>query len=285
MCGSDDGKKQTVDASGGEGGEPNGGMSAAHSGGSANPTDQGGAGAGAASAAGSPAGGEPASSGGMSSAGASPEGGAAGAPAVVGAAGAAFCAADAIGCCSPDEPSCQDGWPAPCGQDMGSHSCCDAGVRQTCSVDYFDSNYHVRFAKEDCACAGGACECACVKGDACPYDEADCNDPSWHDTCTLGNSPTCCDSTNGVRQRCDFAGEKVFSGSPVIDACTGEGFGTGTCAECLNLQDPTCDQAFFDGCSGEPITCSDATVGYRLSCSNGTSNVICTCDPQLVIVD
>ena len=283
MCGSDDGKKREVDAGGGEGGEPTGGGSPPHTGGSTTTAAEGGgAGVPSTAAAGEPGAPGGTSHGGVSSGGASSEAGAAGTPGAVGAAGAAFCAVDETSCCGEGEPSCQDTWPAPCGQDMDSHSCCDAGVRQSCSVEYFDGNYHVLFEKDECACAGGACECACVKGDACPYQEADCNRTSWHDNCTLGYSPTCCDSANGIRQRCVYDGGKTFTSSPVIDACTGEGFGGGDCAQCLNDQDPLCDTDFFDGCNGEPTTCSDPELGYRMDCLDGQRNVLCTCDPHFI---
>jgi hypothetical protein len=290
MCGSEDAKKRVV-AAGGEGGEPSASAGTPSAGGSKTPGNDGGAGDGngGASLGGGASGvnsagaaGEASVVGGQGGAGPSADAGAAGMPGAGGV--AAFCASDETSCCAPDEPSCDAGWPAPCGQNMDSHSCCDAGVRQTCSVEYFDANYHVLLGKQDCSCSSGSCECACVKGDACPYQEADCNSTSWTDACVLGSSPSCCDSANGVRQKCVYqAGVgKTFTSSPVIDACTGEGFGTGYCGSCLNGQDPQCDTAFFDACSSDLSHCSDATLGYRMSCQDGARNVVCTCDPSII---
>lgn len=231
MCGSEDAKKNVV-AAGGEGGEASAIAGTPSVGGSKTPGNDGGAGEGNGSPVGGAAGaagrnsasdaGEASVVGGQGGGGPSAEAGAAGTPGAGGV--AAFCASDDTSCCSPDEPSCDAGWPAPCGQNMDSHSCCDAGVRQTCSVEYFDGNYHVMFGKQECACASGSCDCSCVKGDACPYQEADCNSTSWTDACGLGSSPTCC--SDGVRQKCVYeAGVgKTITSSVVIDACTGEGF-------------------------------------------------------------
>jgi hypothetical protein len=163
---------------------------------------------------------------------------------------------------------------------MDSYSCCDGGMRQTCEVQYYEGNYHVVYGKEDCSCVSGGCACNCVKGDACGYNEVDCSSTSWTDSCVLGNSPSCCDSANGIRQKCEYTGgNKVISGSVVIDACTGEGFGTQSCTDCLGATDPLCDASFSAGCSDTVSYCSDPEIGYRLSCLDGVQTVECTCDP------
>lgn len=277
MCGSEDPKRKLT-ADGGEAGQSSAG--APGTGGSAVPSPLAGA------AGEQPAGGLGGGAGSPSNAGGVPgEGGEAslaGAAGVPGAAGApAFCAVDQTSCCGPEEASCDD-WPGLCGQSMDSYSCCEAGQRQTCDVQYFDGNYHVVYGKQECECAGGSCDCACVKGDGCSVQEADCNNTSWSDLCVLGNSPTCCDSANGIRQRCVFNGTKDFTNSVVIDDCTGEGFGTASCGNCLNPQDPPCDDAFFNACGDSVSYCSDSNVGYRQSCLDGKAWVECTCDPSTI---
>lgn len=288
MCGADDGKKKLTAAEGGEGGQGQAGAANAPSDGGADMrVSPGGAGGGG--EAGSSASGGGGEAGGVASGG---QGGqiseaAAGAAGASGAGGAApFCPVDTVACCDPGEPSCDSNWSEQCGQDMGSHSCCDVGVRQTCSVQYFDGNYHTLFSREACTCEGGSCYCACTKGDACPYQEADCNNETWAQNCVQGNSPTCCDAANGIRRQCVAnGGNKVITSSVVIDACTGEGFGTANCNSCLDVEDQACGQAFLDSCpnSDGPIYCSDATVGYRLTCNGSSPSVVCTCDPKLVV--
>jgi len=280
MCGSEDSKKK-VTAEGGEAG-----AESPSAGGSDAPSPQGGSGGVPSTEPAGGVGGEPGSAGTPPSVAGQPGGGESGQPGVAGPAGEvgaggtpAFCAVDETSCCGPEEPTC-DTWPGTCGQSMNPFSCCEAGQRRTCEVQFFDGNYQVIHGREACECGSGSCNCACVKGDVCQDNETDCNNTSWSDLCVLGNSPTCCDSANGIRQKCVFNGVKSFTSSPIIDECTGEGFGTADCSTCLNGEDPACDEDFFNSCSDAVSYCSDSTIGYRMSCLDGASLVECTCDPS-----
>jgi hypothetical protein len=292
MCGSDDSKKR-VTAEGGEAGAEPGIAGAPSSGGAQNPTPQGGA---SGTPDEMPGGGVGTDLAGNGSGGiiGLPPGGESTGGAPLGAAGAdtgmggtpAFCAVDSTSCCQEGEPSCGT-WPGSCGQDMNSYSCCGAGVRLTCEVEYVPSeaNYRVVYGKELCECGAGSCDCACVKGDSCPYQEADCTRTSWHDSCFQGSSPSCCDASTGMREKCVFAPGigKTFTRSVIIDQCTGEGFGTQACDTCLGAQDPPCDEAFEASCSDAVSYCSNTTVGYRMTCQSGTVDAVCTCDPSVPI--
>jgi hypothetical protein len=127
--------------------------------------------------------------------------------------------------------------------------------------------------------AGGGCSdpgpthCCSAEDPPCQEDwELECyND--WN------NAHYCCDSALGVRRQCSYDGD-FYSYSDVVclNPCTGQGYGTESCTECLGGY-PECTQLGTQFSCGAAEVCQNANAGFALTCFAGRQ-VSCVCDPD-----
>ena len=86
----------------------------------------------------------------------------------------------------------------------------------------------------------------------------------------------CCDAVAGVRRGCEYDGDfYTYSDQVCLDPCSGKGFGTGSCADCLGTR-AACDAG---QCGVDQTACDNVVGGFSLSCTRGTE-VTCVCDPE-----
>lgn len=104
-------------------------------------------------------------------------------------------------------------------------------------------------------------------------------DENWTMACYVDWSVQhfCCDAVAGVRHGCEYDGDfYTYSDQICLDPCTGKGFGTGSCADCLDNR-AACDAG---DCGVGQTACDSVVGGFSLTCTRGTE-VNCVCDPEL----
>ena len=124
----------------------------------------------------------------------------------------------------------------------------------------------------------GVCSVAPNPASCCEVTDVAC-DEDWTMACYADWNVThyCCDAVNGVRHGCEYDGDfYTYSDQVCVDGCTGKGFGTGSCADCLGNR-AACDAGH---CDVGQTACDNVVGGFSLSCTRGTE-VNCVCDPEL----
>lgn len=124
----------------------------------------------------------------------------------------------------------------------------------------------------------GVCSAAPNPASCCEVTDVAC-DENWTMACYADWNVThyCCDAVSGVRHGCEYDGDfYTYSDQVCVDPCTGKGFGTGSCADCLGNR-AACDAGH---CDVNQTACDNVVGGFSLSCTRGTE-VTCVCDPEL----
>ena len=124
----------------------------------------------------------------------------------------------------------------------------------------------------------GVCSVAPNPASCCEVTDVAC-DEDWTMACYADRNVThyCCDAVNGIRRGCEYDGDfYTYSDQVCVDPCTGKGFGTASCADCLGNR-AACDAGH---CGADQTACDNVVGGFSLSCTRGT-RVTCVCDPEL----
>jgi hypothetical protein len=164
-------------------------------------------------------------------------------------------------CLGGDDPLCSNpSWDDAC-LTGGAARCSDpvAGYRASCDGTTGGTYY----AYVLCTCSPGP---ECVPTPCCAADATACEldgcDPS---------EGYCCSATGNYSESCSPLGGGLVGSQQFIclNDCTGRSYGTGSCADCVGVDDPPCDREFawITACNpSSRVYCSDPVAGYRLSC-------------------
>lgn len=135
--------------------------------------------------------------------------------------------------------------------------------------------------------AGGAGGASCMPvsdPQSCCENLPFCGE-NWDQECAYPDgTASCCDRQTGERVFCTSDATFVV---PCVDDCTGQGLGTGACDECFGDAAECPEFEGLGGYSGldsfgcgDATTCKNSSAGYRLTCTENSVNVACTCDPD-----
>jgi hypothetical protein len=200
--------------------------------------------------------------------------------------GVSFGTGSCANCFEETDPLCSDPtWDDPC-LTGGDAYCSDPerGFRLGCNGVSAGGTYYAFLA---CTCSAGA---TCVPTPCCDASSPACEP----DGCDPAGSSFgyCCSSTLHYSESCTDLGDGTIAGQQrvCINDCTGQSYGTGSCADCTVPSDPPCDNTadWMTACNQiEPVYCSDLDAGFRMRClererTSGSSypdiEIVCACN-------